>query len=199
MFDIGFSELVVLAVVALVVIGPERLPTVARTVGALLGRLNRYVADVKSDVEREMRLEEMKKLRAEVEQQAMGIEQSVVRELEETRIAVEQPVAEVQQSLVAGMVEVEPAGSPASQKQPDALPESDSPALPQGESVPLQKKPDNATAAVSEAVQPPSASRPASPLASPQTRLDFDAFNDPAPATSSPARPDSDAQPASKA
>lgn len=104
MFDIAFSELVVLAVVALVVIGPERLPTVARTVGALLGRLNRYVSDVKSDVEREMRLEEMKKLRAEVEAQASGIEQQVVRELEETRTAAAAPLAEVGKTLeqVAG-------------------------------------------------------------------------------------------------
>lgn len=105
MFDIGFSELVVIAVVALVVIGPERLPTVARTIGALLGRLNRYVADVKSDVEREMRLEDMKKLRAEVEQQAMGIEQSVVKELEATRTSFEQPVTEAQQSLAEVMQE----------------------------------------------------------------------------------------------
>ena len=106
MFDVGFSEMVVIAVVALVVIGPERLPTVARTVGALLGRLNRYVSDVKSDVEREMRLEEMKKLRAEVEAQASGIEQQVVRELEETRSAAEAPLAEVGKTLeqVAGEV-----------------------------------------------------------------------------------------------
>ena len=96
MFDVGFSELLVIAVVALVVIGPERLPTVARTIGALLGRLNRYVADVKSDVEREIRLDEMKKLRAEVEQQAMSIEQSVVGEMEAARQAVEAPAAEVQ-------------------------------------------------------------------------------------------------------
>jgi sec-independent protein translocase protein TatB len=105
MFDIGFSELLVIAVVALVVIGPERLPTVARTVGALLGRLNRYVSDVKSDVEREMRLEEMKKLRAEVEAQAAGIEQQVVGELEATRAVATQPVAEINQSLADVMHE----------------------------------------------------------------------------------------------
>jgi sec-independent protein translocase protein TatB len=105
MFDIGFSELVVIAVVALVVIGPERLPTVARTVGALLGRLNRYVSDVKADVEREMRLEEMKKLRAEVEAQAAGIERQVVGELEATRAAASQPLAEINQSLADVMHE----------------------------------------------------------------------------------------------
>ena len=54
MFDVGLSELMVIAVVALVVIGPERLPKVARTAGLLLGRLQRYVSDVKSDINREI-------------------------------------------------------------------------------------------------------------------------------------------------
>ena len=58
MFDIGFSELLVIAVVALIVIGPERLPKVARTVGHLIGRMQRYVNDVKADISREMELDE---------------------------------------------------------------------------------------------------------------------------------------------
>lgn len=58
MFDLGFSELIVIAVVTLIVVGPERLPKVARTAGHLLGRLQRYVSDVKSDIQREMQLEE---------------------------------------------------------------------------------------------------------------------------------------------
>jgi Sec-independent protein translocase TatB len=61
MFDIGFSELAVIGVVALIVIGPERLPKVARTVGHLLGRAQRYAATVKSDISRELELEELKK------------------------------------------------------------------------------------------------------------------------------------------
>lgn len=61
MFDIGFSELVVVGVVALIVIGPERLPKVARTAGHLLGRFQRYAASVKSDISREMQLEELRK------------------------------------------------------------------------------------------------------------------------------------------
>jgi len=52
MFDVGLSELMIIAVVALVVIGPERLPKVARTAGLLLGRLQRYVSDVKADINR---------------------------------------------------------------------------------------------------------------------------------------------------
>ena len=62
MFDIGFSEIVVIAVVALIVIGPEKLPKTARTLGHLFGRLQRYVNDVKADINREMELDELRKL-----------------------------------------------------------------------------------------------------------------------------------------
>src|SRR5215831_15233021 len=77
MFDVGFSEIVVIAVVALIVIGPERLPKTARTLGHLFGRLQRYVADVKADINREMQLEELKKLQQEVRSAASEIETSV--------------------------------------------------------------------------------------------------------------------------
>lgn len=74
MFDIGFTELLIIAIVGLVVIGPERLPKVARTVGHLLGRLQRYVGDVKSDIQREMHLEELKKLQKEMTDSAREME-----------------------------------------------------------------------------------------------------------------------------
>lgn len=77
MFDIAFSELMVIALVGLIVIGPERLPRVARTIGHLLGRLQRYVSDVKNDISREMQLEELKRLQAQVEEQARSFEQQV--------------------------------------------------------------------------------------------------------------------------
>jgi sec-independent protein translocase protein TatB len=77
MFDIGFSELLVIAVVALLVIGPERLPKVARTAGHLFGRLQRYVNDVKADIQREVELDELKKLRSQFEDAARSVEQSV--------------------------------------------------------------------------------------------------------------------------
>lgn len=77
MFDIGFSEIVVIAVVALIVIGPERLPKTARTLGHLFGRLQRYVADVKADINREIQLDELRKLQQEVRQAASDIETSV--------------------------------------------------------------------------------------------------------------------------
>jgi sec-independent protein translocase protein TatB len=77
MFDVGFSELVVIALVALIVIGPERLPRVARTVGALLGRAQRYVNDVKSDIQREVNLEELKNIQSTFQDAAKSVEQSV--------------------------------------------------------------------------------------------------------------------------
>lgn len=81
MFDVGFSELVVIALVALIVIGPERLPKVARMAGHLLGRLQRYVSDVKADINREMQLDEIKRLQQQVTDQAKEMEQSVSAQL----------------------------------------------------------------------------------------------------------------------
>lgn len=77
MFDIGFSELMVIAVVALIVVGPERLPRVARMAGHLLGRLQRYVGDVKADINREIQLEELRKLQAELQASAQKVEAQV--------------------------------------------------------------------------------------------------------------------------
>jgi sec-independent protein translocase protein TatB len=77
MFDIGFSEIVVIGVVALVVIGPERLPKTARTLGHLFGRLQRYVNEVKADISREMELDELRKLQREVQGAAHEFERSV--------------------------------------------------------------------------------------------------------------------------
>ena len=84
MFDIGFSELMVIGLVALIVIGPERLPRVARTIGHLTGRLQRYVADVKADINREVELDELRKMKDSVQQAASGFENSVQSELGKT-------------------------------------------------------------------------------------------------------------------
>lgn len=81
MFDIAFSELVFIALIALVVLGPERLPKVARTAGHLLGRLQRYVSDVKADINREIQLDELRKLQSDVEQSARSFESSINQEL----------------------------------------------------------------------------------------------------------------------
>ena len=84
MFDVGFSELMVIAVVALIVIGPERLPKVARTLGHLFGRMQRYVNDVKADISREMELDELRKLQATMHDAAQSFERSVSKEISET-------------------------------------------------------------------------------------------------------------------
>jgi sec-independent protein translocase protein TatB len=81
MFDIGFSELLLIGIVALVVIGPERLPKVARTAGHLFGRLQRYVANVKADIAREMELDELRKFKGEVENAARSVERSISDEV----------------------------------------------------------------------------------------------------------------------
>jgi sec-independent protein translocase protein TatB len=99
MFDIGFSELIVIGIVALVVIGPERLPKVARTAGLLLGRMQRYVNDVKSDINREMQLDELKKLKTEMQESARSFEQDIRSELQSVEETVGQTLQSAQSSL----------------------------------------------------------------------------------------------------
>src|ERR1043165_501273 len=81
MFDIGFSELLVIGVVALIVIGPQKLPRVARTVGHLLGRLQRSVADVKADITREIERDERRRMRDSMEKAASEMRTAVDSEL----------------------------------------------------------------------------------------------------------------------
>jgi len=76
MFDFSFTELMVVGAVALIVIGPEKLPKVARTIGHLVGRMQRYVTDVKSDINREMEFEELRRLRKEMNEAASAVESS---------------------------------------------------------------------------------------------------------------------------
>ena len=95
MFDIGFSELLVIGVVALIVIGPEKLPRMARTVGVLAGRLQRYVSDVKADINREIELEELRKMRDSMQQAASDFQTSVQTELNQTETELNKTVEEV--------------------------------------------------------------------------------------------------------
>ncbi|MGD9945097.1 MAG: Sec-independent protein translocase protein TatB [Burkholderiaceae bacterium] len=85
MFDFGFSEMVVVAVIGLIVLGPERLPRVARQVGQWLGKLQHYVADVKSDINRQMELDELRRLQKEVTGAANDLQNSLQSTLDETR------------------------------------------------------------------------------------------------------------------
>lgn len=77
MFDIGFTELILIGVVALVVVGPQRLPVATRTIGTLLGRAQRYVNDVKSDIQRQVDLEELRKVQQQVKTMGEEIQSSV--------------------------------------------------------------------------------------------------------------------------
>ena len=77
MIDIGVTKIALIGAVALIVIGPEKLPRVARTVGTLLGKAQRYVADVKQEVNRSMELDELKKMKETVEGAARDVENSI--------------------------------------------------------------------------------------------------------------------------
>jgi sec-independent protein translocase protein TatB len=109
MFDVGFSEMVVIAVVALIVIGPERLPKVARTLGHLFGRMQRYVNDVKSDISREMELDELRKLQKEVQGAAREFKTSV----ESAAQNVHEGVRSVEDQLNANTAEATAPAAPA--------------------------------------------------------------------------------------
>ena len=99
MFDIGFSELMLIGVVALVVLGPERLPKVARTAGALLGRLNRYASQVKQDIDREIQLEELRKVQKDMQESAQKYELMAGQRVQEVETSIQQEVAQVDQAL----------------------------------------------------------------------------------------------------
>lgn len=99
MFDIGFTEIFVIAVVALIVIGPERLPRVAKTLGHLFGRMQRYVAEVKADVSREIELDELRNLKSTMQDAARSFEQSVTSQVNFIESEVKEAGADVQKQV----------------------------------------------------------------------------------------------------
>ncbi|HUL97306.1 MAG TPA: Sec-independent protein translocase protein TatB [Usitatibacter sp.] len=101
MFDFGFFKLFLLFVVALVVIGPERLPRVARTAGALYGRLQRYVAQVKSDVRREMEAADLHNVKNEFESAARAFQSTVETNVREAESQMREATASIERSLEA--------------------------------------------------------------------------------------------------
>ncbi len=92
MFDISFTELMLVGVVALIVIGPEKLPKVARTVGHLLGRAQRYVNDVKGDIQREVEIDELRKMKQEMESAAQSVQSSFTKTESEIRQGLQEPI-----------------------------------------------------------------------------------------------------------
>lgn len=121
MFDFSFSELMLIMVVALVVIGPERLPKVARTMGLLWGRAQRYVNGVKADIERDLAISELREMKAKIQAEADAAQQAV-KQLDQTLAqqarqineAVASPVQEMQQPVQLPLhpVETEKSESP---------------------------------------------------------------------------------------
>ena len=95
MFDIAFSELVVIAIIALIVIGPEKLPKVARTLGLLLGRMQRYINTVKADISRELQFEELQQLQREMRQGTRSLQ----GELDQVRNQAEDEARYIEQSI----------------------------------------------------------------------------------------------------
>jgi sec-independent protein translocase protein TatB len=112
MLDFGFDKLALIGAVALIVIGPEKLPKVARTVGHLVGKAQRYVADVKAEVNRSIELEELKKMKTEFEDAARNVEQTIHEEVRATSAELEQTWNDAAGAL---------SGSPASAGSSDPL------------------------------------------------------------------------------
>jgi sec-independent protein translocase protein TatB len=99
MFDIGFSELVVCGIVALVVIGPERLPKVARTLGVLFGRLQRYVTQVKADIHREMEAADLGNVKTEFENAARSFQTEMQSNVDDVEREMREAQASIERSL----------------------------------------------------------------------------------------------------
>src|SRR5262249_18027459 len=135
MFDVGFSEIVVIAVVALIVIGPERLPKVARTLGHMFGRLQRYVNEVKADINREMELDELRKLQSQVQSAARDIEQSVTHAAQSVESGVRSVESELNQAA-SGSTAATPAAAPTAGEAAPTPPKEESGQAPQQASLP---------------------------------------------------------------
>lgn len=99
MFNFGISELMIIAVVGLIVIGPERLPRVARTLGHLFGRMQRYVTEIKADINREVELDELRKFQSSMKEAAQEIEESVSKQVNFIEDEVKQAESETRKSV----------------------------------------------------------------------------------------------------
>jgi len=99
MFDIGFPELMLIGIVALVVIGPERLPKVARTAGLLFGRARRYVSDIKGEIEKEIKLEEVRTFQEKMKQSAADAKHMIIEEVQKTSEPVKDAAAEASAAI----------------------------------------------------------------------------------------------------
>lgn len=127
MFDISFAELMIIMIVGLIVLGPEKLPVVARTIGHLLGRAQRYVEQIKTDLRAEMELDNLRKLQDTVQNDIDTLQDSLNKE-----------ISQIQRS-------VDISSGPSSKKNTDALPDiaqKIAPSAPSAQDIPRQKSTD---------------------------------------------------------
>lgn len=164
MFDVSFTELMIIGVIALIVIGPERLPKVARTVGHLLGRAQRYVSDVKSDIRREIELDELRKFKDQMQDAADSV-QSSLRDtgasLRETGASLRAPLDELSRSISDPLTSpAKDAAGPAAQDTDTDFPPLTTPPADDAEPVqPTAPAAEPAQPAAPAAGQPPSEPR----------------------------------------
>jgi sec-independent protein translocase protein TatB len=127
MIDFGFDKLALISAVALIVIGPEKLPRLARTLGHLAGKLQRYVSDVKADINREIELEELRKMRDSMQQAASEFQSSVQSEVSKTEAELNQTAADLNKA-VEDVARDKPAeGNAAAGKPEETKPEESKP------------------------------------------------------------------------
>ena len=126
MFDFSFFELVVIGVVALIVIGPERMPKVARAAGLLFGRAQRYVSEVKADINNQLKLDELRKIEADLRAKASTAEHVIIEETHR----VEQEFRGVAESVTSATTPLVLEGGAAAEKpgEPQPLPSAETPA-----------------------------------------------------------------------
>ncbi len=105
MFELSFGKMMIIAVVALIVLGPEKLPKVARTIGHLLGRARTYANTVKQDIDREMQMDELRKLQQQAQEAARSFETAV----SDAGRSVEQEASSMQNSMNASLAQAESA------------------------------------------------------------------------------------------
>lgn len=113
MFDFGFSKLLLIGIVALVVIGPERLPRVARTLGHLYGRLQRYVTQVKADINREMEIAELHKVKTEFESAARSFQSEVEAKVADAEHEIREAHASLERAIDTSAQAANEASAPA--------------------------------------------------------------------------------------
>ncbi|HPV24762.1 MAG TPA: Sec-independent protein translocase protein TatB, partial [Casimicrobium sp.] len=134
MFELSFGKMMIIAVVALIVLGPEKLPKVARTIGHLLGRARTYANTVKQDIDREMQMDELRKLQQQAQEAARSFETAV----SDAGRSVEQEASSMQNSMNASLAQAESAalGNAATTTTPPVIGTDNviaSPALPVAE------------------------------------------------------------------